>query len=91
VELLDQSAISSSIIGGAWVHQGNELVRVVRCDDFDAALEFVNAVGAIAGRVGHHPDVDIRWNMVTLRLSTHSLGGVTNADLALAKELDAIC
>lgn len=91
MELLDQGAISSAIIGSAWVHQGDELVRVVRCDDFDAALEFVNAVGAIASRVGHHPDVDIRWNMVTLRLSTHSLGGVTNADLALVRELDVIC
>ncbi|HVB01597.1 MAG TPA: 4a-hydroxytetrahydrobiopterin dehydratase [Acidimicrobiales bacterium] len=89
--LLDQGAISSAIAGGAWAHQDNELVRVVRCDDFDAALEFVNAVGAIASRVGHHPDVDIRWNVVTLRLSTHSLGGVTNADLALAKELDVVC
>ncbi|HUY07737.1 MAG TPA: 4a-hydroxytetrahydrobiopterin dehydratase [Acidimicrobiales bacterium] len=91
MELLDQSAISSAIVGGLWIHQGKELVRVVRCDDFDAALEFVNSVGAIARRAGHHPDVDIRWNVVTLRLSTHSLGGVTDADLALARELDVIC
>ncbi len=91
MELLDPVAISSAIRGGAWTHQDGELVRVVRCDDFDAALEFVNSVGAVASRLGHHPDVDIRWNVVTLRLSTHSLGGVTNADLSLAKELDAIC
>lgn len=91
MELLDQGAIASAIIDSAWVQQGGELVRVVRCDDFDGALEFVNAVGAVASRVGHHPDVDIRWNVVTLRLSTHSLGGVTNADLALALELDVIC
>ena len=91
MELLDPAAISSAILGGAWAHQDGELVRIVRCDDFDDALEFVNAVGTIASRLGHHPDVDIRWNVVTLRLSTHSLGGVTNADLSLAKELDAIC
>ncbi len=91
MELLDTVAISSAIHGGAWAHQDGELVRVIRCDDFDAALEFVNAVGKIAGRLGHHPDVDIRWNVVTLRLSTHSLGGVTNADLSLAKALDAVC
>lgn len=91
MELLDQGAISAVLTGGAWLHQGDELVRVVRRDDFDGALEFVNAVGAIASRIGHHPDVDIRWNVVTLRLSTHSLGGVTDADLALARELDVIC
>ncbi len=91
MELLDKSDIHSAINGGAWAHQGDELVRAVRCDDFDSALEFVNAVGAIASRAGHHPDVDIRWNVVTLRLSTHSLGGVTDADLALARELDVIC
>jgi 4a-hydroxytetrahydrobiopterin dehydratase len=52
--------------------------------DFAAALAFVNAVGAEAETRNHHPDIDIRWNTVTLVLSTHSAGGLTNADFDLA-------
>ncbi len=91
MELLTSAEISMELPAGDWVHRGNELIRVVRRDDFAAALEFVNLVGAIADRVGHHPDIDIRWNTVTLRLSTHSMGGVTDADLALVHELDRVC
>jgi 4a-hydroxytetrahydrobiopterin dehydratase len=80
-----------ALTSGVWIHRGNELIRVVRRDDFAAALEFVNLIGAIADRVGHHPDIDIRWNTVTLRLSTHSMGGVTDADLALVREIDPFC
>ena len=52
--------------------------------DFAAALAFVNAVGAEAEQRDHHPDIDLRWNTVTLVLSTHSAGGLTEADLDLA-------
>jgi 4a-hydroxytetrahydrobiopterin dehydratase len=38
----------------------------------------------------HHPDIDIRWNRVTLRLSTHSAGGITGADLELGRRIDAL-
>ena len=91
MELLSRDAIAGAIEGRPWSHQGRELVRSVRRDDFAAALEFVNAVGAVAETAGHHPDIDIRWNIVTLRLSTHSLGGVTDADLTLARALDELC
>jgi 4a-hydroxytetrahydrobiopterin dehydratase len=50
----------------------------------------VNRVGEIAERANHHPDIEIRWNTVTLRLSTHSAGGITGADLELAKQVDAL-
>jgi 4a-hydroxytetrahydrobiopterin dehydratase len=49
----------------------------------------VNAVGALAEAADHHPDIDIRWNTVTLRLATHSAGGITEKDLALAAGIDA--
>ena len=52
--------------------------------DFAAALAFVNAVGAEAEAMDHHPDIDIRWNTVTLVLSTHSAGGLTAKDIELA-------
>ena len=58
--------------------------------DFVAALDFVNQVGHAAEQMNHHPDIDIRWNKVTLRLSTHSEGGLTHKDTDLADLCDAL-
>ena len=55
--------------------------------DFQAALDFVNQVGHDAEQVNHHPDIDIRWNKVTLVLSTHSEGGLTHRDVELAHRI----
>ncbi len=55
--------------------------------DFAEALAFVNRVGAAAEEMDHHPDIDIRWNKVTLVLSTHSAGGLTAADFDLAGKI----
>ena len=58
--------------------------------DFVAALDLVNLVGREAEQSQHHPDIDIRWNTVTMTLSTHSEGGLTAADLALALRINAV-
>lgn len=58
--------------------------------DFVAALDLVNQVGHEAEQRNHHPDIDIRWNTVTLVLSTHSEGGLTEADLALARRINDV-
>ena len=55
--------------------------------DFAAALAFVNAVGDEAEQMNHHPDIDIRWNKVTLVLATHSEGGLTQLDIELAHRI----
>ena len=55
--------------------------------DFAAALAFVNQVGAEAEEMNHHPDIDIRWNQVTLVLSTHSENGLTQFDIELAHRI----
>lgn len=74
----------------AWDRVGDELVTTVELRDFAAALAFVNAVGAAAEAANHHPDIDIRWNKVRLVLSTHSAGGLTVLDLALAAAIDRV-
>ncbi len=74
--------------GLRWRREGEEIVAIERRRDFADALAFVNEVGALAEAADHHPDIDIRWNTVTLRLSTHSAGGLTTADLRLAAEID---
>ena len=58
--------------------------------DFVAALDFVNQVGHEAELMNHHPDIDIRWNKVTLVLSTHSAGGLTQNDIELAHRINDV-
>jgi len=74
-----------------WNEEDGALHRELRFADFAAALAFVNEVGALAEAANHHPDIDIRWNLVTLRLSTHSEGSVvTDRDHDLAARIDRI-
>ncbi len=69
-----------------WVEKDDALERVFRFTNFVEALAFVNEVGALAEREGHHPDIAIHWNEVTLRWWTHSAGGITERDRELAAE-----
>jgi 4a-hydroxytetrahydrobiopterin dehydratase len=88
--LLDDEAVSKGIAGLAWRRQGDELVKERKGKDFADSVRYLNAVTELAEAANHHPDVDIRWNTVTLRLSTHSEGGLTQADLDLARQIDRI-
>lgn len=88
--LLDKSAIDAALPGLSWEREGDEIVRTFDCGSFPKALKFVNALGERAEAANHHPDIDIRWKNVTLRLSTHDAGGLTQKDLDLAKEINAL-
>ena len=90
MDVLDHSEVDAAIADLEWERQGDELVKVWSGRDFAAALQYVNAVGQLAERVNHHPDIDILWNKVTLRLSTHSAGGITKADLEMARRIDGL-
>ncbi len=70
-----------------WERTGAEIRRTYRFGDFREALAFVNRVGELAERAGHHPDIDIRYNAVTLALSTHDAGGLTATDFELARAI----
>jgi 4a-hydroxytetrahydrobiopterin dehydratase len=91
-ELLDHPSVDAALSerGIGWERDQNELVKIVGHRDFAAALAYVNSVGALAEAAGHHTDIDIRWATVTLRLSTHSAGGLTSADLNLAARIDGL-
>ena len=71
-----------------WQIEAGELVRTFKFDDFVAALDFVNRVGKLAEKAGHHPDIDIRYNKVRLALISHDAGGLTNKDFELAGQTD---
>ncbi len=73
-----------------WVQEGDAIVRTFAFDDFVEAMGFVTSVGLLAEKAFHHPDIDIRWNEVRLRLSTHSEGGLTAKDTELAAQVDGL-
>ena len=70
-----------------WGFEGEALTRTFRFADFVHSIGFVEHLAEIAEERRHHPDIDIRYNKVTLRLSTHSAGGVTQRDVELAEAI----
>jgi len=90
-EILTSEQLASELAGTpGWLISDGQLTRTVTRTDFRDALLFVNAVGFLAERANHHPDISIAWNTVTLALSTHSAGGLTDKDFALAREVSAL-
>ena len=71
-----------------WGFEDNALTRTFRFADFVHSVSFVEHLAELAEERQHHPDIDIRYNKVTLRLSTHSAGGVTQRDVELAETID---
>ena len=72
-----------------WEQDGDEIEKKFRFADFKESMAFVNAVAALANTADHHPDISIKYNKVKLTLSTHSEGGITEKDFALAAQIDA--
>lgn len=77
---------------GEWQRaDGPAIAREWKLADFAAAIAFVNRVAELAEGANHHPDILVHgWNKVRLTLSTHSEGGLTDADFALAGEIDGL-
>ncbi len=73
-----------------WQRKGDEIVRDFTFDDFVGSVGFVDRVVGPAEEMGHHPDLAISWNTVTVSISTHSEGGLTAADFELAAKIDAL-
>lgn len=71
-----------------WSQPGEEIQRTFRFKDFAAAMVFVERVAERAERVQHHPDILIRYGRVTLSLSTHDAGGITDKDFDFAQAAD---
>lgn len=71
-----------------WSRRGDTLVKSYSFPKFAEGIAFVNRVAKVADGMNHHPDIDIRYTKVTCTLSTHDAGGVTDADLKLAEEIE---
>ena len=88
-ELLSDEEITSRLEGSDWTREGEEIVRDYKLEDFAGAISFVNRVAEIAEAANHHPDILVHgYNQVRLSLSTHSAGGLTELDFAMARRFD---
>jgi 4a-hydroxytetrahydrobiopterin dehydratase len=73
-----------------WRRSGIAIQRVFEFPDFKAAMQFVNKVADAAEQANHHPDIDIRYNKVTMALVSHDSGGVTQRDVRMAEKINGI-
>lgn len=73
-----------------WSESGGVIQRTYQFTDFLQSMKFVNSVASLSEKRQHHPDILVRWNKVTLSLSTHDSGGITGKDFDLAAECDAV-
>jgi 4a-hydroxytetrahydrobiopterin dehydratase len=89
VTLLSDREIEAGLAVGEWQRDGQAITREWKLDDFAQAIAFVNRVADAAEAAGHHPDIHLHgWNKVRLELSTHSEGGLTQADFDMASRID---
>jgi len=91
VTLLSEEEINTALgtLEG-WTRSGASITATVELADFREAILYTGAVAYLAESANHHPDILIQWNRVTLTLSTHSEGGLTAADMALAGRISAL-
>ncbi len=73
-----------------WLKHGQTIHRTFEFKGFLKAIEFVNRVARKAQKSNHHPDIDIRYNKVALKLTTHDEGGITEKDFSLARQCDEV-
>jgi 4a-hydroxytetrahydrobiopterin dehydratase len=88
---LGDSEIDERLAGTQWRREGDTIVRDVECKGFHSAMALANAVADAANEANHHPDIFIHdYKHVRLTLSTHSEGGITENDFALARAIDGL-
>jgi 4a-hydroxytetrahydrobiopterin dehydratase len=88
---LNESEITARIDDLAhWTREGDAIHKTFKLASFPGAIAFVTQVGFLAEAAGHHPDIDIRWRKVTLALTSHDAGGLTQKDFDLAAQIDEI-
>lgn len=90
-ELLAAQDVADRLNGlDGWSGDTTGISRTAKLPTFLAAIAVVDRVAAIAEDMDHHPDIDIRWRTLTFACATHSAGGVTAKDFALARRIDEV-
>lgn len=88
--LSDEEADAALARLPGWTRDGVTIRRSFELPTFADAVAFVVRIGFHAEKANHHPDIDIRWRAVTLALTTHDVGGLTELDLDLARAADTV-
>jgi 4a-hydroxytetrahydrobiopterin dehydratase len=87
--VLTEAALSSALSSlTGWQAEAGELRKTFTTPSFVTALALVNRAGDLAEAAGHHPDITINYNRVTFALVTHDQGGITEKDVAMARQID---
>ena len=73
-----------------WSHVGKSIQKRYTLKSFVPAIGLVNKIAEVAEKAGHHPDITINYNVVSIALSTHSEGGVTRKDFDLAQQIEKL-
>lgn len=73
-----------------WEREGDAIRKQFKLDDFKGSVDFVNRLTPAAEEMNHHPDLSISWNKVTVSITTHSEGGLTENDFELAHKIDSV-
>jgi 4a-hydroxytetrahydrobiopterin dehydratase len=91
-DLLDRNAIDAGLdtLHGEWSGDTTKLSRAIEFADFRTAVEFITRLAPRCEELDHHPDQTLRWRTVGIEVATHSAGGVTERDFALARIIDEI-
>lgn len=88
---LDSNEVDERLAGlEGWSRQGEAIVNEYKRGSFLGSLEFVNRIAPVAEDMNHHPDLAISWDTVTVTITTHSEGGLTDKDFVLAERVDAL-
>jgi 4a-hydroxytetrahydrobiopterin dehydratase len=91
VSKLSDEQIEQRLQGTQWQREGDRLVRAYKLNDFAEVIDLVSRIAEVAEQLNHHPDLHIHdYNRLRIELSTHSQGGITQADFELAARIDAL-
>jgi 4a-hydroxytetrahydrobiopterin dehydratase len=90
MELLSDTDIESRVAAlDGWERDGDAIVKTFELSDFVGSVEFVRKLVEPAEELGHHPDLSISWNKVSVSITTHAAGGLTENDFVLARRIDS--
>lgn len=88
---LDEAALARLLTAGAWRRDGKVITRTFAFKGFKGAMAFANRVADAANEANHHPDIHIEgYKTVRIVLTTHAIGGISDADVALAQRIDQL-
>ncbi|MFC7201510.1 4a-hydroxytetrahydrobiopterin dehydratase [Halospeciosus flavus] len=88
-ELLSDEEIDEQLPEG-WEREGEEIVRTYEFDDYLTGVAFASEVGELADDEFHHPEIRIRYDEVEVRFTSHEEGGITDKDVEMARECNAL-